>query len=89
MLFRSTGQSGSRTQAGHEVVPDVARGLDIRATVQGRDAGEPESFRGGTAEADRLSGQPASPEGSGEFAATIMAASAEEMDGETLRPPRD
>ena len=30
----------------HEVVPDVARGLDVRATVQGDGVGEPESFRG-------------------------------------------
>ena len=30
------GQGGSGAQAGDEVVPDVARRLDVRATVQGR-----------------------------------------------------
>ena len=40
------GQSGGGPQAGSEVVPDVARGLDVRATVQGGRAGEPESFCG-------------------------------------------
>src|SRR6201997_1957162 len=44
------GQGGSGPQAGSEVVPDVARGLDVRATVQGRDAGKPESFCGGKLE---------------------------------------
>jgi transposase len=29
-----------------EVVPDVARGLELRATIQGSGAGGPESFRG-------------------------------------------
>ncbi len=37
---------------------------------------------------DRLSRQPASPM-SGEFEARIMGARTEEMDGGTLRPPRD
>jgi transposase len=44
------GQSGGGAQAGSEVVPDVARRLDLRATVQGGRAGEPESFRGGRTE---------------------------------------
>ena len=48
-------------KAGDAVVPDVARGLELRATVQGVRAGEPESFCGGKAEADPLSRQPASP----------------------------
>jgi len=39
-----SGQSGGGTQTGGEVVPDVAPGLDVRATVQGGRAGEPESF---------------------------------------------
>src|SRR5581483_7182811 len=41
-----SGQSGRGPQAGHEVVPDVARGLDVRATGSSGRAGEPESFRG-------------------------------------------
>jgi hypothetical protein len=40
------------------------------------------------ASTDRLSGQPASPK-SGEFEVRIMGVSTEEMDGGTLRPPRD
>src|ERR1700739_4463254 len=44
------GQGGSGPQVGGEVVPDVARGLDVRATVQGRGAGKPESFCGGQTE---------------------------------------
>ena len=65
-----------------KVVPDVARGLQLRATVQGGCAGKPESFCGGKTETDRLSGQPASPR-SGEFELRIMGASTEEMDGGT------
>ena len=42
------GQSGGGAQAGGEFVPDVARGLDERATMPGRGAGEPESFCGGS-----------------------------------------
>jgi transposase len=41
-----SGQSGSGPQAGSEVVPDVARRLELRATVQGGRAGEPGSFCG-------------------------------------------
>ncbi len=40
------GQSSGGAQAGAEVVLDVARELELRATVQGRGAGEPESFCG-------------------------------------------
>ena len=58
---------------------DVARGLELRATVPGRCAGEPESFRGWNEPSDCLSEQPASPM-SGEFETKIMAARAEEMD---------
>ena len=47
-------------RAGYAVVPDVARRLDVRATMSGRHAGEPESFCGRRARAERLSGQPAS-----------------------------
>ena len=82
------GQSRGGAQAGRAVVPDVARRLELRATVQGRCAGEPESFCGWAAKTDRLSGQPASPK-SGEFAVTIMGARTEEMDGGTLRPLPD
>jgi len=40
------GPSGGGPQAGREVVPEVARRLDLRATVQGGCAGEPESCCG-------------------------------------------
>jgi hypothetical protein len=40
------GQSGGGAQAGDAVVPDVARGLGLCATMQGGCAGEPESFCG-------------------------------------------
>ena len=82
------GQSSGGAQAGHQVVSDVARELELRATMQGRGAGEPESFCGRKTETGRLSRQPASPM-SGEFEAAIVGARTEEMDGETLRPPRD
>ncbi len=58
-------QGGSGQKVGHAVVPDVARGLDVRATVSGRHAGEPESFRGRRVEPSALSGQPASLKESG------------------------
>ena len=82
------GQSSGGAQAGYQVVSDVARELELRATVQGRCAGEPESFCGRKTETGRLSRQPASPM-SGEFEAAIVGARTEEMDGETLCPPRD
>jgi hypothetical protein len=41
-----SGLSGGGAQAGIEVVPDVARRLDVRATMQGGRAGEPESSCG-------------------------------------------
>ncbi len=59
-------QGGRGQKVGHAVVPDVARRLDVRATVSGRHAGEPESFCGRRVRAERLCGQPASPR-SGEF----------------------
>jgi len=82
------GQSSRSQETGDAVVPDVARRLELRATMQGRGAGEPESFCGGTTEAERLSGQPASLM-SREFETAIMGARTEEMGGETLRPPHD
>ena len=39
-------QGGGGQKAGHAVVPDVARRLDVRATESGPHAGEPESFCG-------------------------------------------
>ena len=39
-------QGGRGQKTGHAVVPDVARELDVRATVSGCHAGEPESFCG-------------------------------------------
>ena len=39
-------QGGRGQETGYAVVPDVARRLDVRATVSGRHAGEPESFCG-------------------------------------------
>ena len=53
-------QGGGGQKIGHAVVPDVARRLDVRATMSGRYAGEPESFCGRRVRAERLSGQPAS-----------------------------
>ena len=53
-------QGGGGQKVGHAVVPDVARRLDVRATVSGRHAGKPESFRGRPVRAEHLSGQPAS-----------------------------
>ena len=53
-------QGGGGQKVGHAVVPDVARRLDVRATVSGRHAGEPESFCGRRVRAEALSGQPAS-----------------------------
>ena len=53
-------QGGRGQKIGHAVVPDVARRLDVRATMSGRHAGEPESFCGRRVRAERLSGQPAS-----------------------------
>ncbi len=82
------GESRGGAQAGYQVVSDVARELELRATVQGRCAGEPESFCGRKTETGRLSRQPASPM-SGEFEAAMVGARTEEMDGETLCPPRD
>src|SRR6266568_9596872 len=64
------GESRGGAQAGYQVVSDVARELELRATVQGRCAGEPESFCGRKTETERLSRQPASPM-SGEFEAAI------------------
>lgn len=55
---RRQGRGGQ--EVGHAVVPDVARRLDVRATMSGRHAGELESFRGRAGQTDRLSGQPAS-----------------------------
>ena len=42
------------------VVPDAARELDVRATLSGRHAGEPESFCGRRVTSRAPSGQPAS-----------------------------
>jgi transposase len=53
-------QGGRGQKTGHAVVPDVARRLDVHATLSGRYAGEPESFCGRLVRAERLSGQPAS-----------------------------
>ncbi len=75
-------QGGSGQKVGHAVVPDVARRVDVRATMSGRHAGEPESFRGRETETDRLSGQPASLKRR-EIEVIIMGASPEEMDGGT------
>ncbi len=75
-------QGGGGQKVGHAVVPDVAGRVDVCATVSGRHAGEPESFRGRETETDRLSGQPASLKRR-EFAVIIMGASTEEMDGGT------
>ena len=58
-------QGGGGQKVGHAVVPDVARGLDVRATVSGRHAGEPESSCGRQVRAERLSGQSASLKKSG------------------------
>ena len=41
---------------GHAVVPDIARRLDVRATISDCHAGEPESFCGRRVGAERLSG---------------------------------
>jgi transposase len=67
-LLVEAGQSAARHDA---ELGRFYRRLAVRkhraiATVQGRCAGEPESFCGGKTETDRLSGQPASPR-SGEF----------------------
>jgi transposase len=75
-------QGGGGQKVGHAVVPDVARAVDVCATVSGGHAGEPESFCGRATETERLSGQPASLK-AGEFAVRIMGASPEEMDGGT------
>ena len=53
-------QGGRGQKTGHAFVPDVARRLDVHATLSGRYAGEPESFCGRPVRAERLSGQPAS-----------------------------
>ena len=53
-------QSGGGQEVGHAVVPDVARRLDVRATMSGRHAGKPESFCGRPVRAEGLSGPPAS-----------------------------
>jgi hypothetical protein len=42
------------------LLPDVGRGLDVRATQSGRHAGQPGSFCGRRVRPERLSGQPAS-----------------------------
>ena len=78
---------GGGAQAGHEVVPDVARRLGLRATVQGHVQASL-SHPVAEASADRLNRPPASPN-SGEFEAAIVAELAEEMSGETLCPPPD
>ena len=75
-------QGGCGPQVGHAVVPDVARAMDVCATMSGRHAGEPESFCGRETETDSLSGQSASLK-SREFAVIIMGASTEEMVGGT------
>ena len=79
-------QSGSGQKVGHAAVPDVARALDVCATESGRYAGEPESFCGRQASAERLRGQLASLN-SREFAVRIMGASPAEMDGGDLSVP--
>src|SRR5580658_8518047 len=40
------GQGGRGPEVGHADVPDVARGMDVRATESGGHVGEPESFCG-------------------------------------------
>ena len=62
---RSVAKAAVAEKTGHAVVPDVARRLDVHATLSGRYAGEPESFCGRPLRAERLSGQPASLKRSG------------------------